>query len=180
MSNFHGEAMQRSLIPQPPVKPWFREPWPWLIMLGPFVVVIAGLATAVIAYRYADPLVADDYYKQGLAINRLLEREQRALDLHVAGTAWYAAEMGRVRIQLTAGAALPPALILRLAHPTRAGMDQSVVLRSVQPGIYDGAVTLAEPVRWLVTLEAGDWQLATEWDGRGPLTLGSPAVAVTR
>jgi len=170
--------MQKSLIPQPG-QPWYREPWPWLIMLGPFVVVIAGLATAVIAYRGADPLVADDYYKQGLAINRLLQGEQRALDLHVAGTAWYAAPTGRVRIALHADAALPPALVLRLAHPTLAGMDQSVVLRSVQPGIYEGALALPRQARWLVTLEGGDWRLATEWDSSVPLNLGSPVVATT-
>ena len=26
-------------------KPWYREPWPWLLMLGPAVVVVAGFIT---------------------------------------------------------------------------------------------------------------------------------------
>ena len=45
-----------------PRKPWYREPWPWIIMAGPATVVVAGVATAVIAFRGADGLVADDYY----------------------------------------------------------------------------------------------------------------------
>ena len=149
-------------------------------MLGPFVVVIAGLATAVIAFRTEDALVTEDYYKQGLAINGLLESEQRALALHVAGTAWYVADSGRVRVQISAAGALPPTLILRLAHPTLAGMDQSVVLRSVQPGIYDGALHLPQQARWLVTLEGGDWRMATEWDTREALALGGVPAPETR
>ena len=58
--------------------PWYREPWPWIIMAGPAVVVVAGVVTAWIAFSGADGLVADDYYKQGLAINKVLAREQRA------------------------------------------------------------------------------------------------------
>ena len=44
---------------QPTPKPWYREPWPWILMAGPAVVVVAGIATAVIAIRTADPMVAD-------------------------------------------------------------------------------------------------------------------------
>ena len=32
-------------------KPWYREPWPWFLMAGPAVVVVASLASAVIAFR---------------------------------------------------------------------------------------------------------------------------------
>jgi hypothetical protein len=40
-------------------KPWYHEPWPWILMSGPAIVVVAGIATAVIAVRTADPIVAD-------------------------------------------------------------------------------------------------------------------------
>jgi len=40
--------------------------------------VVAGLATAVIAVRTADGLVAEDYYRRGVDINRRLTREERA------------------------------------------------------------------------------------------------------
>jgi hypothetical protein len=36
-----------------PRKPWYREPWPWFLMAGPGLVVVAAIATAVIAFRGA-------------------------------------------------------------------------------------------------------------------------------
>ena len=60
------------------MKPWYREPWPWLLMAGPAAVLVAGAATTWIAFASADGLVADDYYKQGLAINKRLGREHAA------------------------------------------------------------------------------------------------------
>ena len=44
---------------QATTQPWYRHPWPWILMAGPAIVVVAGIATAVIAVRTADPLVAD-------------------------------------------------------------------------------------------------------------------------
>jgi hypothetical protein len=39
--------------------PWYRHRWPWLLMLGPAIVVVAGIATAAIAVATADTLVSD-------------------------------------------------------------------------------------------------------------------------
>lgn len=41
-----------------PVMPWWRIPAVWLVVGGPATVVVAGIATAVIAVRGADPVVA--------------------------------------------------------------------------------------------------------------------------
>ena len=43
----------------PPPQPWWREPMLWLVVGGPALVVVASLATAVIAWRGADPVVSD-------------------------------------------------------------------------------------------------------------------------
>ena len=59
-------------------RPWYRQFWPWFLILLPASVVVAGLSTLYIANRHADDLVVDDYYKDGLAINRQLEKKQRA------------------------------------------------------------------------------------------------------
>lgn len=39
--------------------PWYRHRWPWLLMAGPAVVVVAGVFTAWLAISRADALVAD-------------------------------------------------------------------------------------------------------------------------
>lgn len=45
---------------------WWREPMMWLVLGGPAVVVVAGIATFVIAASNPDPLIARDYYSRGL------------------------------------------------------------------------------------------------------------------
>lgn len=37
--------------------PWWRVGMVWLVLGGPAVVVVAGITTAVIAYRGADPVI---------------------------------------------------------------------------------------------------------------------------
>jgi hypothetical protein len=39
-------------------EPWWRHGMVWLVISGPLVVVIAGIGTAVIAIRGADPIVS--------------------------------------------------------------------------------------------------------------------------
>lgn len=40
-----------------PVLPWWRVRMVWLVLSGPAIVVVAGIVTAVIAVRGADPVV---------------------------------------------------------------------------------------------------------------------------
>ena len=152
-----------------PVQPWYREPWPWLLMSGPAAVIVAGVFTAVLAFRSSDGLVADDYYKQGLAINRTIAREERAAALGISADLSYVRDASRVRVALTGVA--PAVLTLRLAHPTRAGFDQVVVLTQVQPGLYEGALRPVDGGRWLAVLETADWRLAGDWKGSQRTTL---------
>ena len=52
------------------VKPWYREPWPWILMAGPAAVVAAGAVTIVLAVATNDPVVTEDYYKRGIEMGR--------------------------------------------------------------------------------------------------------------
>ena len=105
-------------------KPWHREPWPWLLMAGPAIVVVAGFVTLWLAVKSDDGLVADDYYRRGLAINQTLTRSQAARNLGLSAEVTLDAAAGRVRVSVRGGAALPETLYLRLIHPTRAIADQ--------------------------------------------------------
>lgn len=40
--------------------PWWSYPMVWLVIAGPLLVVVAGVITAVIAIRGADPVVSTD------------------------------------------------------------------------------------------------------------------------
>ena len=59
-------------------QPWWRYGHVWLIIAGPAAVVVAGFITLAIAIRIPDPVIAQDYYRRGLEINKTLA-EQKAL-----------------------------------------------------------------------------------------------------
>jgi hypothetical protein len=41
------------------VRPWWREPMVWLVIGGPALVVVAAIATGIVAWRGTDPLVQE-------------------------------------------------------------------------------------------------------------------------
>jgi len=156
--------------------PWYREPWPWIVMSGPAIVVVAGIATAIIAVRTNDGLVADDYYRQGLDINRVLEREERARALDVSAAVQFREDREHVRVILRSRADPPRALRLTLVHPTRAGDDQVIVLTQSSPGVYDGAMGVPRAARHGLRLEddAGAWRIVGDWPrGESSVSLGA-------
>ena len=155
-------------------RPWHREPWPWLLMAGPALVIVAGFATLWLAIASDDGLVADDYYRRGLAINQTLSRGQAARDLGLSAEVVLNDGSGRVRVTVHGGAALPEVLQLRLVHPTRAIADQRLELRKTAAGSY--AATLNAPLdgRRVVFIEdqGRHWRLAGEAaaGGQGSVT----------
>lgn len=151
-------------------QPWYREPWPWILMSGPALVVVAGLVTAWLAVRSDDGLVLDDYYKQGLAINQTLSRTEAATRLGIKAELRLAGD----RVQVLLEKAAPGPLGLQIAHPTRAGMDQSIKLSMVRPGVYEGTLRPVQAGRWHVVLEQKDWRLTGDWTlpASGAVTLG--------
>jgi hypothetical protein len=155
--------------------PWYREPWPWILMSGPAVAVAASFVSLYLAAAGADPLVADNYYKEGLAINRAIDRDRAALAQGYRAVVMVSPAGTRVRVQLTGLGALPDALRLRFVHPTKAGMDQNVTARQIQPGWYEAAIELAPAARWYVQLEdPGErWRLTGVWySGAASFVLG--------
>ncbi len=53
-------------------EPWWRFPLLWMVIAGPAVVVVASFVTLWLALRTPDPVVAPDYYRRGIEINKAL------------------------------------------------------------------------------------------------------------
>jgi len=140
--------------------PWYRDRWPWLLMAGPIIVVLAGFATAWLAWSTDDGVVADDYYKRGLVINRELERTGRGEMLRLSAVLALAPD-GAVRLELSGadGMAVPPAVRARFANATRAGFDRTATLSRMADGTYSGRIVPLPPGRWLVAVETDAWRL---------------------
>lgn len=71
--------------PPPAASPWWKHGHVWLLIAGPAAVVVAGFATAWIAITNADPVVAEDYYRRGVEINKTLAAKDKALMPAVQG-----------------------------------------------------------------------------------------------
>jgi hypothetical protein len=180
----------RTHNPAAVAQPWYREPWPWLLMAGPALVVVAGFVTAWLAVSSADGLVDDDYYKQGLAVNQRVARDARAAELglraEVHAQAVTAGEAPELRVFLRGGDGFvpPDQLQLRITHPTRSGFDQQIVLHAAGTGLYSGRLSAPLPGRWHVAIEDADrdWRLVGEWnlDRQAVLSLPAPASEAPR
>lgn len=141
------------------MNPWYKEPWPWIVMAPPAAAVVAGIATMWIAAAGADGLVAEDYYKQGLGINKVIAREERALALGIS--AGIEMQDGQIRVRLQGAA--PAALVLHLAHRTRAGFDQR--LRLARAGdAYQAELPPLAAGGWRASIEdpKGEWRIVRE------------------
>jgi hypothetical protein len=148
------------------VQPWYRHPWPWILMLGPFIVVVAGFVTAYLAASSNDGLVDDDYYKQGLAINQVTDRTKRAKELGVRAELTVDAQRQLVRVALSNTASVfPKTLRLNIAHPTRSGLDQNLSLHADGLGTYSAGLGQPLTGRWHIVLEDDqrEWRLSDEW-----------------
>jgi len=51
--------------------PWWRQPWPWLLMAGPVVAIIGCAITMTLAFRsFSDQPIFDGGMKRGLVVER--------------------------------------------------------------------------------------------------------------
>lgn len=144
---------------------WWREPMVWLIIALPVTAVVASLITWWIAARGADPLVAEDYYKQGMAIQQILERESRAAALGLS--AELQAQGGELRVHLDGRLdTFPDTLRLTLVHPSRQEQDLTIDLSATALGEYRAALPpIPAGQRRLILESAGqDWRLAGRAD----------------
>lgn len=59
--------------------PWWRFGHVWLVLAGPALVVVASFITMYIAFVGQDPVVDEDYYRKGIAINQTLSDNPASL-----------------------------------------------------------------------------------------------------
>jgi hypothetical protein len=154
-------------------KVWYREPWPWIVMSGPAVAVVASFVSAYLAVHGADPVIDENYYQHGLQINGELARVQQAgemrlrTDLELSGVR----RGDDVRVQVSSPELVhDTAVRIRLIHQGGAFTERSAVLGRV-PGTTgvasfygqwlqapDDALTIAAG-KWRAVIEGSNWQI---------------------
>ncbi len=138
---------------------WYQQPWPWILMAGPAIVIVAGFITLYLAIATNDGLVADDYYKRGLSINQTLSRDAIARDHGYRARIEFTADFSSVVVALEPAAS--GQLMLRLAHSGRPALDRAMPLTRAADQTYFAVFPALSPGRWQVTLEdaARTWRL---------------------
>ncbi len=156
-------------------KPWYRERWPWLLMLPPVASVIGGFVLLYFAVATPNALVVDDYARIEEISEAQAVAERHAAEHALAATVeLQPGERGatRMTVRMTGdlGATPPPTLVLNLRHAGNASGDRTVTLT------YDGreytgrAELIAGRYDFELVPADGAWRLAGAF-GRAPTTV---------
>ena len=139
---------------------WHREPLVWMVIAIPAAAVVAGAVMLVLANATWDGLVADDYYRRGLEINRSLARDEEAVRLGVhASLAFPGRGVVEARVSGIDAAGAGGPLTLRFASAGRAGADVEVRLIPGAGDAWRGVLPALPPGKWYVELGNERWRL---------------------
>jgi hypothetical protein len=77
-------------------EPWWKFGYVWLVVAGPAIVVVAAFVTLYLAVTRPDPVISEDYYRQGIEINKTLGDDAQAASMAPALQARNHAQTGFV------------------------------------------------------------------------------------
>lgn len=152
-------------------KPWYKHSFVWFIIFFPALAIIAGIHMGYLAYTNKDGLVSDSYYKDGQRINERLAQDAQAQSLGLGAQLLLGDDQQSIRVILNQ--AQTGNLTLKLSHPTRVGVDQTIALTPQGNKMYVGKLNSPLALeRWQLELSnpASNWRLVKEWQ----VLLGEP------
>ena len=139
-------------------KSWFKQFWPWFLIILPMSAVVAGISTFIIANDNSPDMVVDDYYKKGKAINLDLSRLRHAKDLNISADIVITDQ----NLMITLNNAPDKAAIkLSLHHATLAKRDLIQMLTANADGHYYFENNKSLSGKWLIRIEPFDnsWRI---------------------
>lgn len=153
-----------------PSKPWYKEPWPWLLMAGPTIVVIAATSMFFVAKNANSDMVVDDYYKEGKYINMQIERDAEAKKRNIQAQVLISPSADAAKVFVSGEFDPKKPVNILFMHPARQSLDQTILL---QPGTLSGDKTeytavfkpLPPAKHWYIRIEdaAGKWRVEDKW-----------------
>ncbi|AMF96358.1 MULTISPECIES: FixH family protein [Vibrio] len=134
------------------VKPWYKQFWPWFLIILPLTVVVWTIVTVVVFANNSVSLVAEDYYKKGKGINIDISKMNVARDLGLNATV--SSDNNTVVISFNKGE-LPhfPALTATFTHRTLPDRDFTKLLTADAKGNYRLTPENSIQGPWFVELE---------------------------
>ncbi len=138
-------------------RPWFKEPYVWMLIGIPLSSVLVGIFFITTAVQNKDTLVRDNYYKDGLAYNSELQWDKKAKEMDIR------LEMlvnnNEMHMTLMNSRLAPPlTLKMSLGHPTIPEKDRESHLQLKQDKSYIGFIEALEDGRYYLLLECAEQQ----------------------
>ncbi|MEX2474795.1 FixH family protein [Marinobacter sp.] len=145
------------------VKPWYRQPWLWFLLVFPLASIIWCTIAITVAMNTDNAMVTDDYAKEGRGINMQIARDQKAKDLGLQGEFEFSEREIKLSFSSTEQTDYPY-LILNLFHPTIAEKDQTVQFTRTGENTYRATLNQDIQGRWYFDLRSpdNDWRLKGE------------------
>lgn len=142
-------------------RPWYRQFWVWFVIAIPALAVIFSLQFVYIAVTHQDPVVRDDWYEDGKAVNKNFARGDAALRMGLSARIALDAETGEVALTLSAREPIQAdTLTLDLVHATRQELDQRLVLHRLVDNEYRGQLVRRLDGVFQIELATPQWRLA--------------------
>jgi uncharacterized protein len=144
------------------VNPWYKEPWPWMILGLLGLGIVAGTSIAFIGITNPPEMVTGEYERLGRGLTDTATRTGQARNLGLFGQVGLEGDRVVLEINAHDPAALPASLLIRFQHPATSDGDSSVVLEREAHGRYIGHLTIAphERSQVIVTDLAQTWWLS--------------------
>lgn len=146
-----------------PFVPWYKNFWPWFIIFILSCAVVASLSVVYIAVSHPDGVVRDDWYKEGQAINRTLDRDNKARALGLAAGFKVDDLTGEISLSLSGSLeSVPGELELWISHPTQPEKDEHIVMHHTAGNDYVGQLTAKLDGKRYLELSTSTWRLASK------------------
>ncbi|ABZ76760.1 conserved hypothetical protein [Shewanella halifaxensis HAW-EB4] len=140
-------------------QPWYKQFWPWFLIILPLCAVVASINLFWVAFTNQDPLVTEEYYKEGKGINIDLRKIKQAKQLGMN----YLLEFDDkyVEISQQGGENYLAALSVSFYHPTLEERDFSQIVTADANGVYRIDLNQAIEGPWEVRIEGYDqtWRI---------------------
>lgn len=154
-------------------RPWYREFWPWFLMLPPALSIAGGVAMVVLATKTPSTLVVEDYARIEELTSERFERDREAARLRLSAEVAFERDAGRIELVLSAPVSMESSsgLILALRHASNPARDLELnLVRRGERFVADAEI--APGNYYLELMPAGrEWRL-----GGGPSRLDRAVV----
>jgi uncharacterized protein len=155
---------------EPVAKPWYKEPWPFILIGITGLGVVAGSTLAFIGISNPPEIVRGDYaqFARGLVDTNV--RTGRARELGLSGSMALADAQLTLNLSAIDPQALPAQLLVQFQHPAYSELDATVLLQRQADGRFVGQIGEAphERAQVIVTDLEQTWWLSGRLGSMGP------------